>query len=194
MGRRKSPPSFYVYVFFRPWDGTPFYVGKGKGDRWKRHLRRDRCGNNEFNKILLKARTLKAAVPHVKMREGLSEVEALALERLLIGVIGRMNINTGPLVNRVQGGGEGSTGLIWTDKMRERARLSALRRPYLTRFGHKRSAETKAKLSVIAANRTGTFLGKRHTDETKRLISATKKRQSGNDLLDLPAFLDRRGV
>jgi hypothetical protein len=33
---RAMLPDFYVYVLFRL-DGEPFYVGKGRGRRWKFH-------------------------------------------------------------------------------------------------------------------------------------------------------------
>ena len=90
---------FYVYILFRPWDGSPFYVGKGKGARW---LKFNRPDNRHFRAILKKARRLGLEVPSVKIRDGLAEDEALSLEMIFIAAIGRGK--KGPLVNLTDGG------------------------------------------------------------------------------------------
>ena len=94
---------FYVYVCFRT-DGSPCYVGKGKGNRaatsYKKtknvYLRRivSRCGGE---------------LPTVIIRSGLAEAEAFAIERAFIAAIGRRDLGLGPLANRTDGG-EGLSG------------------------------------------------------------------------------------
>jgi hypothetical protein len=41
---------FYVYVYFRPWDGSPCYVGKGKGKRWRERTLDDARSYQKRNK------------------------------------------------------------------------------------------------------------------------------------------------
>ena len=90
---------FYVYVLFRPWDGSPFYVGKGKGTRW---ARRGSSRNPYFRNIVQKAERLGVEIPKIKVRQGLTEAEAFETEISLIAAIGRSP--NGPLVNMTDGG------------------------------------------------------------------------------------------
>lgn len=106
---------FYVYVYLDPripgkfiygeykFDFEPFYVGKGKDSRYKRHL----CayGNNpikknKINKIL--STGLSPVI--VKVCENLNNKDALDLEIMLINRIGRITRNSGPLTNFTKGG------------------------------------------------------------------------------------------
>ena len=79
---------YYTYGYLRQ-DGTPYYIGKGHGQRVaKKHL----------VEIPTKDRIIFYA-------ENLPEEEAFELEEFLISEIGRKDLNTGPLLNRTSGGG-----------------------------------------------------------------------------------------
>jgi hypothetical protein len=115
---------YYVYLYLRP-DGTPYYVGKGKGGRaFQRYKRRIKPPDDE-NRIIFHA-------------ENLTEDEAFTLEKELIAKYGRKDNGTGILRNLTDGG-EGTSGIIITNE--RRAKLSETSKRYMNR------PEVKAKLS-----------------------------------------------
>ncbi len=143
---------FYVYILFRPWDGSPFYVGKGKGDRWLHHRKlKPRFANKYFLAIIKKARKLGLEIPYLKIRDNLTEEEAFEIEAAFIAAIGRGN--DGPLVNATDGG-EGTAGFS-------------------------RSSEWRAQMSRIMTGKPSTFKGGKHSPETikkMRLIANQPER------------------
>lgn len=110
----------YVYMVFRP-DGRPCYVGKGTGDRWKRHRARA-ASNHHYANILDQAGGI---LPVSVMANGLSEAEAFALERLLTESIG-IESEGGPLVNCGHGGRGGPVGVQHSEEFRQQRRLKAI--------------------------------------------------------------------
>jgi hypothetical protein len=171
---------FYVYVLFRT-DGSPCYVGKGCGDRWLNHERK-KCENPRLARIIsLSDREL----PKIKIREGLSNDDACALERLFISAIGRGR--KGPLVN-MSDGGEGATGAKMAEETRlkisrankgrkftpeHRARIGEARRTFHAR----RKAEgNPVKLSTEHREsiRRGK-VGKKMSDTARAAMSSAKK-------------------
>jgi hypothetical protein len=80
---------YYVYVYLRE-DGTPYYVGKGKGKRaWDKNHTVNLPTNPNNIKII---------------KENLSSTDSLKMEVVLIKKYGRKDNNTGILRNLTDGG------------------------------------------------------------------------------------------
>lgn len=124
---------FYVYLHCRP-DGTPFYVGKGRGRRaYNMQYRR----NPHHLSIIAKhgAENIIVQIFYVD-----SEAEAFALECRKIAELRAAGVT---LANQTDGG-EGPSGRTVSEKT-----LAALR----ARKGSKASAETRARVSAAGKGR-----------------------------------------
>jgi len=89
---------YYTYAYLRQ-DGTPYYIGKGKGNRI----------NGKHNiRIPSKDRRL-------ILKKDLTESQAHQHEIYMISIFGRKNNNTGILRNLTDGG-EGCSGMIHTEE------------------------------------------------------------------------------
>ena len=157
---------YYVYEYLRE-DGSPYYIGKGKGSRaWEEKYHTIKPPKDESRIHIIK--------------ENLSEEEAFSLEKELIKQYGRKDNGTGILRNMTDGG-QGCSGRIYSDETRRKISEANKRRVY--------SEETKLKISnsvkklweseeyreAMSESMSKGHLGTTLSDETKNKLSEMNK-------------------
>ena len=141
---------YYTYAYLRK-DGTPYYIGKGRGYRaYYKH--RQLVRQPPVGRILF-------------LKKNLTEEEAFRHEVYMISVLGRKDLGTGILRN-LTNGGEGTSGWSPTDATRKKMSESqkgrkhsseAIEKMRQKHLGRVASQETLEKLKQNAFRAVGYF-------------------------------------
>ena len=140
---------YYTYAYLRE-DKTPYYIGKGKGNRIYEKRKRIKPPKDKSRIIFLK--------------KNLTEEEAFKHEIYMIDVFGRKDLGTGILHNMTNGG-EGSSGNIHSEETK-RKMGEAHKNP---------SEETRRKMSESRKGENHPMYGKTASEETRKKMSESKK-------------------
>ena len=93
---------YYVYMYLRE-DGSPYYVGQGKDDRWRK---RHNCVVPPKERVLF-------------VEKNTTKEWATFVEMELIDEYGRINDGTGILENLCDGGQKGPVGMIHSEETKK---------------------------------------------------------------------------
>ena len=153
-----NPNRFYTYAYLRE-DKTPYYIGKGTGDRIYSTNRRNNPPKDKSRIIFLK--------------QNLTEEEAFRHEIYMIAVFGRKDLGTGILHNLTDGG-DGASGAIKSEKTRKKL-SEANKGKNNPNYGKSLSEETKRKMSEVHKGKNNPNYGKSLSEETRRKMSEAHK-------------------
>lgn len=201
---------YYTYVFCDPrkpgrfsYKGLdfvflfePYYVGKGKDYRHRKHFKPSAFKLDDT----FKARKMKNIIKEgfspleycIIIENSLSEEESLNKEKFLIKKIGRSDLNLGPLTNLTDGG-EGWLG----------AKSPFKGKTYEDIFGLEKAKQLKEeKRNRFMGNKNPMFgkpsylLGKKLSEETKKRISESNRKiviqldKNGNIVAEYKSLLE----
>ena len=150
---------YYTYAYLRE-DKTPYYIGKGRG-----------------NRVYDKRRTIKPPADKSRilfLKKNLTEAEAFKHEIYMIFVLGRRDLGTGILRNRTDGG-EGSSGAVRSAETKKKISesMSGENNPM---YGVPKTEEWKQAKSESMSGEKNPMFGVCRTEEWKK---ANSERNSG---------------
>jgi len=134
---------YYTYAYLRE-DKTPYYIGKGKGNRIYKKGRKVFAPPKDKSRIIY-------------LKQNLTEEEAFKHEIYMIAVFGRKDLGTGILHNRTDGG-EGASGAKSPKTEEHKNKISNAnkgkkRKPFSEEWKQKISKTMKEKVSKNLSHR-----------------------------------------
>ncbi len=155
---------YYIYAYLRQ-DGTPYYIGKGKGRR--------AFASSHRVKVPPKERI-------IFLKNDLSEKNAFSEEIKFIKQYGRKDLGTGILQNRSDGG-EGASGTVLSDKHKSKIRKAHLGKKMSIAARKAMSDGMKGRIPWNKGKKCPSIsqsqIGKKMTTKHRRSISEAKRLQ-----------------
>lgn len=192
---------FYIYMYLDQ-DNTPFYIGKGCGDRYK--IQKHAWNSHNYNSFL-KRKIKKIGVTNIKiyfLHKNLTEEAAFRQEKYWIKYIGRRSAKEGTLCNLTDGG-EGMSGHKHSEEAKRKIgeknkgntswhkgrplseehkyKISKANTGYKHSENAKRkmrkpkSAEARHNISIAKKGKPAWNKGRNHTEESKQKMRDTKR-------------------
>jgi hypothetical protein len=154
---------FYTYAYLRE-DRTPYYIGKGSGNRI--FSKKDRVINLPKDKSRI-----------IFLKQNLTEEEAFKHEKYMIAVFGRKDLGTGILHNRTDGG-EGVSGYRHTAKTKVKLSKISLGRVLTDRQRKNVSSSMRGKKKTPehSKNISKGKMGEKNPNYGKKLQNKLKKK------------------
>ena len=153
----KPSLDYYVYAYLRE-DGTPYYIGKGKGKRAYTTQHRTIKPPQNKSKIIF-------------LEKNLTEIGAFALERRYIRWYGK--IYDGGILRNMADGGEGNTS------KRTQSHKDKISKALIGKSKNKgipKSKEHRRNLSKAMKGKVSPRKNVKLTEETKRKMSESRKK------------------
>ncbi|HET8688656.1 MAG TPA: NUMOD3 domain-containing DNA-binding protein [Methanosarcina sp.] len=165
---------YYVYVYSHPETGIPFYVGKGKGNRYKKHLKETKENTENYKKwAFIEGLRNKGLEPIIeKVFNSDNEDAAYNEEERLIKHYGRKDIDKdGILTNICESSRPPKRNKPLTEEHKQK--ISDAHKGHAAyNPDYKHSEETKKKIG--AANKVA-LTGRKLSDEHKNAIAKGKE-------------------
>jgi len=163
--------NYYTYAYLRE-DGTPYYIGKGRGKRANSNVNR-KISIPSKNKILY-------------LKQNLKEEEAFRHEKYMISIFGRKDLGTGILRNLTDGG-EGASGAVRSEEFKENLRK--------INTGKKLSKEHIDKLRLANIGEKNPNFGKKASKSTREKMSFSQRGENHHSsCLWLITFSNRKSL
>jgi len=159
---------YYVYSYLRE-DYSPYYIGKGSGNRAYTKGPKEVKPPKDRSRVKI-------------IKESLTEEESFDVEKLYILVFGRIDLGTGILRNKTDGG-DGASGAVISVEHKEKISLAnkgrikseeGIRRISESSRGRVHTEESKRKIGEASRGNTHA-LGLVHTKESRRKMSESGK-------------------
>jgi hypothetical protein len=194
-------PGRFSYGDFITFFYEPYYVGKGNGDRIFNHLRNSKSSKQNKHKYFKIKNIINDGYnPEnsiIKIIDNIKEIDSLYFEKYLIKLIGRHDLNLGPLTN-LTFGGDGISGYKFSEDMKEKLSnygkyfwqteygIYLRNKRSIEDKGKKKSEETKEKMNIKR-------FGRKMSEETKKKISDANKGRKASEETKRKMSISRTG-